>query len=178
MNQFVKADMKWSSRLFIDQVWPLLHEHIGKGDLLQMEGRPDIELAQLLDMRAGIDGWQLTKEGGLRGIAARVQKGEKAWNTFTIRKSRKSGSETEYAKRRRAIIDESGETYPHLTIHAYALTNEGPILSVGIAKTCDIIAFIDCGLAQTRATDNADFYVCQWGKMKKAGYKVRIITKD
>ena len=177
MNRLVKDDMTWSSLLFRQSVWPLVLKITGGGELLQMEGRPDVELATLLDMKAGIDGWQITEKGGMRGIAARVQKGNKAWDTFTIRKSRDSGCETEYAKRYRAIRDKSGEIYPHLTIQAYALTESGPVVSVGVARTEDIISFIVLGLAETRKTSNAVFYVCPWAKMKKSGFKVGIFNQ-
>ena len=178
MNQSVKSDMSWSSLIFYNDVWPLVAKIVGGGQLLQMEGRPDQELATMLDMRAGIDGWQMTKKGGMRGVAARVQKGDKAWNTFTVRKSRRSGAETEYAKRHRAIEEKSGEIYPHLTIQAYALTELGPVISVGVARTADIISFIVLGLAIVRETSNADFYVCPWDKMKESGFKVGVYTKE
>ncbi|GAG64319.1 unnamed protein product, partial [marine sediment metagenome] len=66
-NQKVKDDMAWSSKLFNEQVWPAIKPFLDYGELMSMEGRPDIELAKQLDMKAGIDGWQIHKDG-IRGI--------------------------------------------------------------------------------------------------------------
>jgi len=169
MNEF-EADMKWSSRLFVEQVWPAIKKHLGGGDILRMEGRPDTELARRLDMLSGIDGWHI-HERGMRGIASRVQHGI-AYNTFTIRMNRHNGSETEYQKRLAAIKGEGGWIYPHLTVQAYAQTKEGPILSAAVAKTEDVIDFIERNMHETRRTTNADFAICAWDKIKAAGYKI------
>ncbi len=167
----VAKDMKWSSTLFINQVWPIAKKYIG-GELMQMEGRPDMELATMLDMKAGIDGWNI-HTNGLRGIASRIQAGAD-WRTFTIRESRDSGAETEFEKRKRAI--ESNEwLYPAITIQAYAQTQTGPILSIGITHTTTIIKYIKDGCSYIRPTCNARFYVCEWDKMSKNNYKVLVI---
>jgi hypothetical protein len=176
MNADVASDMKWSSALFVEKVWPIVRKHFGGGELLLMEGRPDMELARLLDMRAGIDGWHLMQNGGIRGIASRIQKGEKVWATFTVRKSRQSGAETEFQKRRDAILSNNGQIYPHLTVQAYTRTVTGPIMAAAVCKTSDLIDFIERGLAAVRPTCNAEFYVCPWDTMKHEGYDVRIET--
>jgi glycerol dehydrogenase-like iron-containing ADH family enzyme len=51
--------MKWSARLFKEDVWPLIQNDVGGGILMQMEGRTDSALASALDMHAGIDAWQI-----------------------------------------------------------------------------------------------------------------------
>jgi hypothetical protein len=175
MNLEVKKDMSWSACLFAEQVFPIISESLGGGSLILMEGRPDIELAKMLDMQAGIDGWHIKENGALRGIASRVQKGDKAWNTFTIRKERDSGHETEFAKRKRAIESDGAEIYPHLTVQAYATTENGPVTSVGVCRTKDIIEFIETKKPRTRRTSNAEFFVCPWADMQQNGYKVKII---
>jgi hypothetical protein len=174
MNNAVSSDMAWSSVLFLDRVWPLCKGRLGGGELMQMEGRPDTELARMLDMRAGIDGWHLRDEG-MRGIASRIQKGND-WRTFTIRMKRDSGATTEYEKRNTAI--NGGWIYPRITIQAYAQTEKGPILSIGIAYTSDIIGFINKGLHRIRNINNATFAVCEWIKMKTNGYRVDIIDSS
>jgi hypothetical protein len=176
MNARVEKDMKWSSKLFLEEVWPMVKKHFGGGELMPMEGRPDMELATLLDMRAGIDGWHLMEDGGIRGIASRIQKGDKVWATFTVRKSRNTGAATEFEKRKEAIFSGRGQIYPHLTVHAYAKTEAGPVMAAAVCKTSDLIAFIDKGLATVRPTDNAEFYACPWHAMKEAGFIVRIET--
>lgn len=174
VNLEVEKDMQWSSTLFCDMVWPLVKKHFGGGELLLMEGRPDMELAKLLDMRAGIDGWHVMQSGGIRGIASRIQKGDKVWATFTVRKSRFNGAPTEYEKRVESIESENGQIYPHLTVQAYAKTTHGPILAAAVCKTRDLIGYIQKGLAEVRRTTNAEFYICAWQAMKEAGYDVRI----
>lgn len=175
-NQKVKDDMAWSSTLFVEQVWPIIKPFLDNGELMSMEGRPDIELAKQLDMKAGIDGWQIHKDG-IRGIASRIQESKRLWDTFTIRLSRDSGAITEFEKRLKAIESpDRGWIYPALTVQAYAATKKGPILSCGITNTKDLIQYIKSGLHYTRRTSNASFAVCIWRKMIKNGYYVKIIT--
>ena len=173
MDDTVKQDMDKSAAAFKNLVWPIVLPVIGGGDLLQMENVKDSNFAKILDIKAGIDGWQIHRDG-MQGIASRIQQGEKAWNTFTIRLARDSGAQTEYEKRRIAI--KTGMyIYPYLTIQAYVKTWKGPLLSVGIAKTADIIEFIKRGLNTVRRTTNATFAVCVWQKIKVAGYRVAIL---
>jgi hypothetical protein len=168
--------MRWSSCLFVEQVWPIIKPSLDGGDLIPMEGRPDIELMKKLDMSAGIDGWQVHAQG-MRGIASRVQQGERAYNTFTVRMARKSGTETEYAKRFRAIHNpQRGWIFPTLTIQAYSQTQKGPILSVGITRTVDLIDFITQQKHYVKSVADAVFAVCPWHKMIRAGYRVKIIA--
>jgi hypothetical protein len=176
----VEADMKWSAKLFQSEVWPLIQKHLGNGKLLQMEGRPDTELARTLDMLAGIDGWHIHSHG-MRGIASRVQETDKSWDTFTVRMARDSGAVTEFEKRRLAISESNrGWIYPALTVQAYAKTKNGPVFSCGIARTKDIIEFIERDLHEhpLKRTTNACFAVCIWEKMQFFDYDVRIIKPD
>lgn len=175
MNNEVQSDMTWSSKLFNEQVWPLCLPYLGKGQLIQMEGRPDTELANLLDMHSGIDAWHMHPVHGLRGIASRVQTGM-AYNTFTVRLRRDTGAVTEFDKRKNAIESNGGWIYPKIAIQAYAKLRVGPILSVGIAYTEDIIRFIEKGMHITKQTTNATFAVCDWSKMQSVGYRVQVIT--
>lgn len=171
MSSFA-LDLSRSGDAFTSVVWPTVRPHLDGGDLLLMEGRPDVELARLLDMKAGIDGWQIHPQG-MRGIASRVQVG-RAWDTFTIRLSRDSGAATEFSKRRDAIS--SGRwVYPAVTVQAYLGGWDGPVLSVGVALTKDIIAFIEAGLHEVRRTSNASFAVASWAAMRRAGYRVKVL---
>ena len=81
MDDTVKQDMDKSAAAFKNLVWPIVLPVIGGGDLLQMENVKDSNFAKILDIKAGIDGWQIHRDG-MRGIASRIQQGEKAWNTF------------------------------------------------------------------------------------------------
>lgn len=176
MRKEVTDDMDRSSALFVNQVWPLCVEAIGGGSLMQMEGRPDSELARELDMRAGIDGWHVHHHG-LRGIASRVQVGND-WSTFTVRMSRDSGTTTEYEKRLRAITTRAGLLFPALTIQAYAATWDGPVISIGIVHTTGLIDFIQKRFHFERRTTNARFAVCSWSKMIEKGYEVIVMREE
>ena len=175
-----KDDLSWSAKLFINQVWPQCKYFCGNGELLQMEGRPDNELASLFDIRAGIDGWQIHKDG-MRGIASRVQVpnpmilNKFPYNSFTIRWKRDNNSMTEYEKRKLAI-DTGRWIYPLITIQAYAKTESGPILSIGLAKTVDIFDFIKKGYHEFNRTFNAVFAICYWNEMIRRGYEVKILN--
>jgi len=166
--------MDWSSQMFQQVIWPMIANDIGGGELLRMENRPDVELARLLDIRAGIDGWQIRNDG-MRGIAARVQT-DREYRTFTVRKSRDSGSLTEYAKRCEAIYGNAGLLYPELTVQAYrVVNNEGLVYSAGVTRTKDLFDFIQLGLAGEQRTVNrgaANFYYAEWDAMTKAGFAV------
>lgn len=134
MSNFIKdfKDANSDFLLFKDQ----LMSHI-KGDLINIETN-DSQLANMFDQYSGIDAFQVV-DRQLRGVAIRVQWG-KAWNTFTIRYKRASGSKTEYQKRADAILNNKGYLYPYLTIQAYLdkRGNSQEILSCCIIKTEDL----------------------------------------
>ena len=73
------------------------------------------ELAQVLDMRCGID-YLLVTADGVRGIASRIQHGH-CWRTFTVRASKTNGATTEYEKRSVALLHDF--IYPYWTVQAY-----------------------------------------------------------
>lgn len=181
MRSDVASDMGWSSKLFIESAWPMVQEKFKVGPLLQMEGRPDVELATQLDIRSGIDAWELTSEGGMRGVSARVQTSDphpNCWDSFTVRMSRNSGTLTEFAKRRNAIHGGKGLIYPHITVQAYAQCKVGPVHSVGVCKTEDLISFIDNGMHKKRLVSNAEFAACFWSDMKSCGISVWIARQE
>lgn len=130
-------------------------------------------VAKALDAQAGIDLWFVHTTSGIRGIANRVQRGEKNWRTFTVRKSRESGAVTEYEKRTRAI--EREWLYPILTLQGYVTPDGERLLGFAVAKTKDILTIIRNGQAETsrtRADCNiglASFYVVKWDDITKAG---------
>lgn len=172
-------DLSWSSDAFSNVVWPACMPYCGGGQLLQMEGRPDTELASLLDQRAGIDGWQLHTDG-MRGIASRCQPSGKSWRTFTIRMSRQSGAKTEYEKRKEAIS--SGKwIYPHITIQAYFDKNGLEMIECAIARTEDLIEMIELGqYSEGRSRDSngwAVFAKVYWDHMRKNNMRVKIISQ-
>lgn len=135
-----KTDLSRSAKAFEFLVWPVLRQVIG-GKLVHVELIARQDFAKDLDVRAGIDAWHI-HDRGIRGLASRVQAG-RAWDTFTVRRSRATGVATEYEKRCYAIQAGEGWIYPHLTIQAYITAwDMGRLLSVGVARTADLMRFI------------------------------------
>lgn len=136
-----------------------------------------------LDTLAGIDAWQIHGKQGIRGIASRVQWDDSRsgfpYRTFTIRKRRFNGSDTEFAKRTLAINAAGGWLYPYLTCHAYLSQpkREGELIAVALARTDDIVKMISSGGCREQSTTNASFWVVDWDQMRRLGFKVSIYTK-
>lgn len=156
-------------------VQPELRE-ILKGEFEVIEGVTVDHLAKLLDTLSGIDAWHIDHLRGIRGIALRIQTGDKNWHTFTIRNKRSSGAKTEYEKRKNAI--ENGYLYPYLTVQAYIKSSD-ELLSFAVARTVDIIEYIDKGYSKKQHTGasqigQAEFFVIDWYDFKRRGYKIAI----
>ena len=98
-------DMR-KSMAFVDKAKPIIAKLLKGGEIMQVEG-DDNEVCKMLDMTCGTDYFQVYNSLGLAwGVASRVQSiniGGRPFNTFTVRKARESGVETEYEKRKRAI---------------------------------------------------------------------------
>jgi len=160
MQDCVRNDLTRSNAAFLSLVWPVIAEKCGGGSIKPVELMDD-EISKDLDVLCGIDIWQTVSGSGCRGIASRVQFGDKNWRTFTIRKSRDSGARTEYEKRREAILSGGKYIFPYLTCQAY-VSNCGNLIGCGLAKTASIINAIEEGRAYVNRTDNASFFVLRF----------------
>jgi len=184
MRSDVRRDLSWSADAFTRQVWPVIAEWCGGGELWPVETTNDEPgFKKRLDTDAGIDGWQIKDGEGIRGVASRVQAFNPAWrewpfNTFTIREKRDSGAETEYAKRSRALLQaESGWLFPGLTVQAYLSAQSGGVLqSVAVVRTRDLIEFLMKGWPEhhftSQRTTNASFYCVDWIDLARFGREV------
>lgn len=124
-----RNDLDRSNKLFMGCVWPALASYCGGGKVQSVETLDDRKIARDLDCLGGIDFWQTLPDGGLRGIASRMQWPPggldhlgRPWNTFTVRTERESGAQTEYRKRLNAIANRC--VYPEITVHAYVSAND------------------------------------------------------
>lgn len=154
-------------------------EHI-KGELIDIEAQSS-PLAQMFDQYSGVDAIHIVKgyhhSPKMRGVAIRCQYGN-AWNSFTIRYSRSTGTTTEYIKRREAIYGDGGFWYPYLTIQIYAnkLKESNRFFSCGIIRTKDIYDYIeenfDKILQKVNPQDGNIFLVIFWNELEKAGKKL------
>lgn len=132
----------------------------------------DNRILILMDLKSGID-YIRENEKGLQGIAARVQWG-KAWNTFTIRSERYTGSKTELEKRQKAI--EEGYFYPAFTLQAYFDNRENNnLLSIAVIRTVDLYYFIEnnTNRVYSNKSDNRFLFV-KWSDIQN-NHPMRII---
>jgi len=185
MNSDVARDLSWSAKAFVDLVWPMIREHLGGGELVPAEAVMDERMSKDFDMLAGIDAWQVCRPGGIRGIASRVQKGKKAWNTFTIRYARTTGTETEYSKRMRAIEhSDMGWLLPHITVQAYVTNELDRLLSCAVVRTKDLFCFAAESMRehdgkvymQENRYDGNAFIVAPWDVL--AANDILVIVKE
>lgn len=143
MRKPVEDNLKDTIFDFSRLVWPLVGPWCGGGVFTSVESESHV-LAKDLDVLAGIDGFQkLPQKGVMRGIASRIQWTDKDWKTFTIRKNRGSGAETELKKRLYALAHlDKGFFYPHLTIQAYITERRvGTLISVAVTRTTELIPY-------------------------------------
>ena len=188
MNSRIKGNLSDSANDFKNIVWPEIQDLLGGGRLEPVEGVSDVDFARDLDFLAGIDGWQILKNRGVRGIGSRVQ-WIGAHDSFTIRYTVESGAETEYAKRLKAIRSRSSEglIFPHLTIQAYLNGRGGDLQSVAIVHTEELFEYV-AGLVETEAIfmnpspatfgvrfnyqDNSEFIFVKWEHLlQDAGFE-------
>lgn len=151
------SDLSKSNHAFLTTVWPCISTKCGGGEIKPVEVLSDNKLAKDLDVLCGIDIWQTVGGEGCRGIASRVQFGDKDWGTFTVRSRRFSGAKTEYQKRLHAIQSGGRFIYPYITCHAY-VTNFGELLNAYVATTKSIFEAIESGNYEVRQTTNAEFF--------------------
>lgn len=178
-----ETQVTWSSKAFLDLVWPVIHEPLGGGQLIPVEAVTKEEMRRHLDRLAGIDAWQICGgRSGMRGIASRVQRG-KAYNTFTIRYALAHGGETEWAKRLRAIEQaDEGWLSPYWTCQAYISEDKqdepAALLACAVVRTRHLIGYVKAALEsndrskvypQTNRYDGNEFLVVNWQGLALAG---------
>lgn len=169
---------------YVETAKPVIRKLLKGGELLAVEGS-DNDVCLMLDTTCGTDYFQVYKERGLVwGIASRMQEIDttrfrKPFNSFTVRKARESGVKTEYEKRQLAI--KSGGLYPYLTMQGYVDKQTGELMSLGIARTTDIMDYVERGYANndikhtgSNQRGQAEFYTVYWSKYIAAGYDAKI----
>lgn len=164
--------MTQSAQDFKAVVWPRLAPGLGGGELIPVETVTDSPFARLLDMEAGIDAWQLLQTGGMRAIASRVQWGLTCWETWTIRRRRINGSQTEYDK---LINADLTLARPGLHIQAYLARRGGPLLGAACIRTADLIRLLLAGKhgeERVNGQDGVPFIPVHWDMAMDQGYTV------
>ena len=157
---------------YVEKAQNIIETLLPNWRVLSVEGHEN-KVCKILDMNCGLDYLLFSNKTSLvYGLASRVQY-NKNYRTFTIRKDRKSGTRTEYEKRKIALAVD-GIT-PLYTMQMYV--EDGQILGLALTYTKDLIKFIDEGHAEIKRTlsdkiGQAEFYICKWDKMKNLGYTV------
>lgn len=153
-----------SSHAFRDVVWPTMGPLLGGGHVIPVESVTDSAMSTALDTLAGVDLWYVANRE-VYPVASRVQYG-RAWNTFTIRYSRRSGVATEYQKRVTSIL--SGSLYPRITIQAFI--QGGQLLAAAAVDTKHLIqkATEYRGQVRVNGQDGASFIYVSWDQCDPA----------
>lgn len=138
----------------------------------------DSNKIDIVDIEYGYDLIQIDNEGLINGIALRIQYIDKSYNTFTLRYTRSTGSETEVSKRIKAIANNG--KYPKWTIQIYI--NDNTIIGLGIVDTKllyeKVALFIVCGLDRdytkdvyinVNPIDGNEFIVVKWHSLREVG---------
>lgn len=152
---------------------PQLHILMPGYNFMSIECVSTDEHKKLLDMSAGIDVW-VYNSYGIRGLASRIQYG-KAYNTFTIKKERASGTKTEYKKRVEAI--EKNYLYPFYTMQAYIDINKNQLISLAVCQTQSLFTKISNNqycIKNTGSNQNgqAAFYIIDWKEFDNNEIKI------
>lgn len=189
MSEAWEHDLEESREAFVDLVTPVIEEWTG-GELVNIESVTETSVANKLDSVAGVDAWDFDMGSGVRGVASRVQF-DYPYDTFTIRKSRGSGAETEFDKRLRQI--NNGLLKVDYTVQAYVARNAWRLDSVAKVKTEPLIKFIEDGKEGTKTSwyedgygegdywtqstfedGHQEFYCVDWNYLRDQGVGVRI----
>jgi len=111
-----------------------------------------------LDLHNGID-VILEKDNKIFGCAFRICYQD--YNTFTIRKSRSTGSQTEFKKRKEQISD--NELYPKFTFQVYITPD---YIKIAVVNTKDLYNMIDENTPfRYNNSDNNGFYYINFEKL-------------
>ncbi|HVY79875.1 MAG TPA: hypothetical protein VG994_02745 [Steroidobacteraceae bacterium] len=144
MARSFRQDQEKSAKAFADIVWPEIRDLCGGGSVRYVENSAH-ETDRNLDMLAGIDAYQILDGKGVRGIASRVQKSERSWDTFTIRYERQSaaGFDTEYKKRLAAIRSRGELLTPYLAVQAYVSLDWSALHALAVVRVADLFEFAE-----------------------------------
>lgn len=134
-----KSDAERSIRLFDKFSRHALNRHFGgNAQILPTENHSNL-VEEILDMKAGIDGIILNREGEIFFYASRVQFGRN-YESFSLRGYRPSGKATEFAKLKRA----SKTCAPMPTFHVQAFVDsDEKSATVAIVPTIDLVQYAE-----------------------------------
>jgi hypothetical protein len=161
--------MAASAQDFRDQVWPLLRDDLGGGELVLVETVTNSPFASLLDRLGMTDAWQVVEGSGIRALATRVQWGWKDWGSWTIRTRLQSGGQTEWHK-----LTMLGDWHrPSYIIQAYLKQQGGPVISAACIRAIDMQLMLWNGWHGKEKPYGGNWFVPVWWDDAVArGFKV------
>jgi len=190
MRPDVERDLKASSKVFAQLTWPAISPICSGGRLIPVEGSTTSELQNLLDQRAGIDGWQVFKveqHDVIRSIASRVQWSAESWRSFTLRYQRNNGSLTEVAKWLFSYDHPDYDlSHPALVVQSYTSlprgSVDGPLLEAAVMRWHDLVTFMKSHPPEKRLKKNPEdgtlFAPYWWEELRRAGLQIGVVTGD
>lgn len=146
-----------------------------------IEGDKTDSFKLFTDIVCGVDYYIIRDDNVSYTLATRTQvikPGQSPYNTFTVRHSRNNGAKTEYAKYSKAIREDG--VYPSRLLQIYYEERTDRILSFALARTRDVVKYIDDGLSYVskipgHGMDGQNsFYVIDWKALQNRGCLVHI----
>ena len=193
MRTAVADNMQDSAEATSRYVWPLLLKELG--GVVEPVEREATQMAQQLDMVAGIDYWHVSRGAGMVGVGTRVQWIDtesgpnavvpKGWRSFTVRVERANGTKSEY-DRILQVANQPG-VKPHLMVHAYFKKpkRSGDLVAVAVARSRDVVHLLqlqrardgDCKAAGMRVNpdDGTKFGVVTWEALERARMPLLVV---
>lgn len=174
MRADVAGRLAKSSEDFLTHIWPAYQAQFG--DPVPVESVTANDFARELDVRSGIDMWLMSRDGHMRGLASRVQWGDKSWDTFTVRMKRVSGYATEFDKRV-AQIATPGTVWPWYFCHGYMSKDRTRLIAAALARTADVIAAVQFGIGfeKPNSEDGTRFWCVPWRDLAGTGAQLQVV---
>lgn len=143
---------------------PALKQFFGSDAQIFSIENHNSRVEEILDRDAGIDSLVLTGRG-VYPVALRAQFG-KCWATTTIRRSRPSGSKTEYEKITHATEFDALKVNYHCHIY---VASDGLSATVGVAWTNGVMDIVRANPSrwQKNPEDGTTFFFAPWIEVKQ-----------
>lgn len=176
-NLTVKEKVAKSSGAFSRYVLPVLFSPQDRSKFEPVEGTTG-RVSELLDY-AGIDWLWRGPNNELTAVSQRtqiLQRGQRPFNTFSVRVSRLSGCDTEWQKTLKALDSKGRLLVSFVTMQSY-LSEDCQLLSSGRMKTRDLMESLVAAPPLRRiinTEDGTQFVAPKWDWLQSIGRPVRV----
>ena len=175
-NLTVKEKVAKSSEAFSRYVLPVLFSPEDRLKFEPVEGATG-RVSELLDY-AGIDWLWRGSNGELTAVSQRTQVVRHPFNTFSVRVSRLSGSDTEMQKTLKALNSKGRLLVSFVTMQSY-LSEDNQLLSSGRMKTRDLMEALVSVPPLRRiinSEDGTQFVAPKWSWLQSLERPVKVWT--